>query len=69
MPAIITNKFRVHNGEQFRESFSETASNSYYLAIGRPQAFTTATRGDSRTENEALAFLPSKKFVVVLYLH
>ena len=52
MPAIITNKFRVHNGEQFRESFSETASNSYYLAIGRPQAFTTATRGDSRTENE-----------------
>tara|TARA_B100001057_G_scaffold499747_1_gene611595 strand:+ start:3802 stop:5265 length:1464 start_codon:yes stop_codon:yes gene_type:complete len=52
MPAIITNKFRVHNSEQFRESFSEAAPNTYYLAIGRPQAFATATRGDARTENE-----------------
>ena len=52
MPAIITNKFRVHNSEQFRESFSEAAPNTYYLSIGRPQAFTTHTRGDSRTENE-----------------
>ena len=30
MPAIITNKFRVHNSEQFRESFSEAAPNTYY---------------------------------------
>ena len=52
MPAIITNKFRIHNSEQFSESFSETASNTYYLGIGRPQAFATSTRGDSRTENE-----------------
>ena len=52
MPAIITNKFRIHNQEQFVESFSETASNTYYLGIGRPQAFTTSTRGDSRTDNE-----------------
>ena len=52
MPAIITNKFRIHNQEQFVESFSETASNTYYLGIGRPQAFATATRPDSRTENE-----------------
>ena len=52
MPAIITNKFRVHNSEQFRESFNEAAPNTYYLGIGRPQAFTTATRGDGRTENE-----------------
>jgi len=52
MPAIITNKFRIHNSEQFSESFSETASNTYYLAIGRPQGFTTSTRGDSRTDNE-----------------
>ena len=52
MPAIITNKFRVHNSEQFRESFSEAAPNTYYLSIGRPQAFATSTRGDARTENE-----------------
>ena len=30
MPAIITNKFRVHNQEQFVESFTETAKNIYY---------------------------------------
>ena len=52
MPAIITNKFRIHNAEQFSESFSEASPNVYYLGIGRPQAYTTSTRGDSRTENE-----------------
>ena len=51
MPAIITNKFRVHNQEQFVESFTEAAPNVYYLGIGRPQAFATSTRGDSRTDN------------------
>ena len=51
MPAIITNKFRIHNSEQFSESFSEASSNIYYLGIGRPQAFATQTRGDLRTEN------------------
>ena len=50
MAAIITNKFRIHNQEQFVESFSESSPNVYYLGIGRPQAFTTQTRGDSRTE-------------------
>ena len=50
MAAIITNKFRIHNQEQFVESFSESSANIYYLGIGRPQAFTTQTRGDSRTE-------------------
>ena len=52
MPAIITNKFRIHNAEQFSESFSEASPNVYYLGIGRPQAFATSTRGDSRTDNE-----------------
>ena len=52
MAAIITNKFRIHNQEQFVESFSESSPNVYYLGIGRPQAFTTSTRGDSRTEFE-----------------
>src|SRR6056300_109063 len=52
MPAILTNKFRIHNAEQFSKSFSEASPNIYYLGIGRPQAFGTLTRGDSRTTNE-----------------
>ena len=52
MPAIITNKFRIHNSEQFTESFSESAPNVYYLGIGRPQPYTTSNRPDGRTENE-----------------
>jgi hypothetical protein len=58
MPAIITNKFRIHNSEQFTESFSEASANTYYLAIGRPQAFATSTRGDSRTDNEGTDTAP-----------
>jgi|TARA_R100000479_G_scaffold135528_1_gene72426 hypothetical protein len=38
MPAIITKDFRLHNARQFEESFGE-AADTYYLAIGRPQAF------------------------------
>ena len=52
MPAIITDKFRIHNSEQFQEAFSETSGNVMYLGIGRPQAFATSTRGDARTNNE-----------------
>ena len=52
MPAIITNKFRINNAEQFSESFSEASPEIYYLGIGRPQAFATQTRGDLRTENQ-----------------
>ena len=35
MAAIVTNKFRINNAEQFVESFSETAATTYYLFIGR----------------------------------
>ena len=52
MPAIITDRFRIHNSEQFKEAFSETSGNTMYLGIGRPQAFATSTRADSRTNNE-----------------
>ena len=52
MPAIITDRFRIHNSEQFQEAFSESSGNVMYLGIGRPQAFSTATRGDGRTNNE-----------------
>jgi len=42
MPAIITSKFRFHNAEQFKESFSETAATNYYLFIGRPGEFASS---------------------------
>jgi hypothetical protein len=38
--------------EQFQESFSEAASNTYYLGIGRPQPYGTLTRPDARTDNQ-----------------
>jgi len=58
MPAIITNKFRIHNQEQFVESFSEASPNVYYMGIGRPQAWATSTRGDSRTQYEGTDATP-----------
>ena len=58
MPAIITNKFRRHNAQQFVESFSETANTVYYMGLGRPQAYATSTRGDSRTDNEGTDTTP-----------
>tara|TARA_R100001463_G_scaffold127046_1_gene184987 strand:+ start:339 stop:1799 length:1461 start_codon:yes stop_codon:yes gene_type:complete len=51
MPAIITNKFRRNNAQQFEESFGEASPNIYYLGIGKPSAFGTKTRPDGRTEN------------------
>ena len=43
MSAIITEKFRQHNANQFHESFSETSSNAYYLFLGKATPFSTAT--------------------------
>jgi len=59
MPAIITNKFRLNNAEQFSESFSETANQVYYLGIGRPQPFGTLTRADGRTDYEGTDAAPN----------
>ena len=59
MPAIITNKFRLNNAEQFSESFSETNNQVYYLGIGRPQPFGTVTRADGRTDYEGTDALPN----------
>ena len=45
MAAIITEKFRQHNAEQFQESFSEAAATTYYLFIGKSSPFTGTTSG------------------------
>ena len=39
MAAIITNKFRINNAEQFTESFSEASPETYYLFIGRAHSW------------------------------
>ena len=47
MSAIITEKFRQHNANQFFESFTETALNKYYLFLGKATPFTSSTTGGS----------------------
>jgi hypothetical protein len=39
MPSIVTTKFRIHNAEQFVETFSEAANTIMYMFIGRNTAF------------------------------
>ena len=47
MTAIITEKFRQHNADQFYESFSEASGNAYYLFIGKSTPYTSGTSGGS----------------------
>ena len=47
MAAIITEKFRQHNADQFYESFTEASKNVYYLMIGKPAPFSSGTSGGS----------------------
>ena len=39
MPSIVTSKFRVHNAQQFVESFSEAANTMMYLFVGKNTTF------------------------------
>ena len=39
MASIVTSKFRVHNAQQFVESFSETSNTVMYLFVGKNTAF------------------------------
>ena len=52
MAAIITNKFRINNAEQFVESFSETASETYYLFIGRAHSWASDADVQGNTIDE-----------------
>lgn len=45
MAAIITEKFRLHNAEQFTESFSEASPSNYYLFVGKSTPYTSGTTG------------------------
>jgi hypothetical protein len=39
MASIVTSKFRIHNAQQFYESFSEAANTIMYLFVGKNTAF------------------------------
>ena len=56
MAAIITNKFRIHNAEQYIEAFSESSGTNIYLFIGRPQAWTDDTSPPTPTDNNDTSF-------------
>ena len=47
MSAIITEKFRQHNANQFYESFTEASASTYYLFLGKSTAFTSSTTSGS----------------------
>ena len=49
MAAIITNKFRINNAEQFVESFSEASPTTYYLFIGRSHAWASDVDAQGNT--------------------
>ena len=52
MAAIITNKFRINNAEQFVESFSEAAATTYYLFVGRAHSWASDADVQGNTINE-----------------
>tara|TARA_E500000178_G_scaffold313709_1_gene331354 strand:- start:349 stop:1848 length:1500 start_codon:yes stop_codon:yes gene_type:complete len=62
MTAIITEKFRLHNASQFVESFSESASSTYYLFIGKSMPYTAGTTGGTDTSPPVPADAVSNEF-------
>jgi len=62
MAAIITEKFRLHNADQFEESFTESANNTYYLFIGKSTPYTSGTSGGSDSSPPTPVDGPSDEF-------
>ena len=56
MAAIITNKFRIHNAEQYIEAFSEASGTNIYLFIGRPQPWSDDTSPPTPVDNNDTSF-------------
>lgn len=51
MPNLVTNKFKIHNAEQFIESLSETSATYLYLFIGKVEAWTDETTAPAPTDS------------------
>ncbi len=62
MSAIITEKFRQHNANQFVESFTETSASTYYLFLGKATAFSSTTTGGSDSAPPTPADSPEDEF-------
>ena len=63
MAAIITEKFRLHNADQFEESFTESANSTYYLFIGKSTPYTSGTSGGSDSSPPTPVDGPSDEFL------
>ena len=66
MTAIITEKFRQHNANQFSESFSESSASTYYLFLGKSMPFTSGTSGGTDTSPPTPADSVSSEFYLFL---
>ena len=53
MPNLVTNKFKIHNAEQFVESLSETSASYLYLFIGKVDPWTDETSAPAPTDSVA----------------
>ena len=62
MSAIITEKFRQHNANQFVESFSEAAASTYYLFLGKSTAFSSTTTGGTDSSPPTPGDSPQDEF-------
>ena len=62
MAAIITEKFRLHNADQFEESLTESANSTYYLFIGKSTPYTSGTSGGSDASPPTPVDGPSDEF-------
>ena len=62
MSAIITEKFRQHNADQFVESFTEASASTYYLFLGKATAFSSTTTGGSDSSPPTPGDSPEDEF-------
>ena len=53
MPNLVTNKFKIHNAEQFIESLSETSATYLYLFIGKVDPWTDENDPPAPTDSVA----------------
>ena len=62
MSAIITEKFRQHNANQFYESFTEASASTYYLFLGKASGFTASTSGGSDSSPPTPSDSPKEEY-------
>ena len=53
MPNLVTNKFKIHNAEQFIESLSESSATNLYLLLAKLDAWSDETDPPAPTDSIA----------------